>query len=218
MQEPMTPIILLTVLLGTAATIILLIYLIDRINRLERLTFSDARPAAEQNAESAADNSFLGLSGQLLWDAMAGKSPEGFNENDLITLKPRYERLLQTHIERIFDEGVKDARQGAKAKRPRIPLEIKTLRGSVNSWMPPQHASAIYNAGFQSVNAAEPELSVIRDGLDNAANLLYSRTNLELHTPFSSALLPSPEPVEETLLEDLPAPPDEPAANDNSSK
>jgi|TARA_B110000046_G_scaffold186007_1_gene231293 hypothetical protein len=200
----MTSLILLTLLISAAATIILIIYLIDRINGLERLTLSREGPTAQTTAEGAADNSFLGLSGQLLWDAMAGKSPEGFNENDLIALKPRYEQLLRTHIERLFNEGVNDSQQGSTPKKPKVPIDITMLRGSVSSWIPPQHASAIYNAGFQSINAVEPERSTIRTSLDNASNLLYTRTSLALQQPFSALLMPVSEPVGEPVLEDLP--------------
>ncbi len=67
----MTSIILLAVFFGTAATIILIIYLIDRINRLERLTLDNNGTVAERSPETPSDNYFLGLAGKMLWDPMA---------------------------------------------------------------------------------------------------------------------------------------------------
>ncbi len=200
----MTSLILLAVFFGTAATIILIIYLIDRINRLERLTLANSSTGPESSADTAGDNTFLGLAGKTLWDAMTGKSPDGFNNNDLIALKPRYEQLLKKHIERLFSEGVEDSQQGLPAKKPKVPTNISTLRGSVSSWIPPQHAATIYNAGFASVAAGSEEKVQLRASLDDATALLYSRTELNLQQPLSATLMPDDQNRDDELLEDLP--------------
>jgi hypothetical protein len=198
----MTSIILLAVFFGTAATIILIIYLIDRINRLERLTL-DNGTVAERSPETPSDNYFLGLAGKMLWDAMTGKSPDGFNNNDLIALKPRYEQLLRKHIERLFADGVEDSQKGAPAKKPKVPATISVLRGSISSWIPPQHAATIYNTGYASVTAGNEESAGLRVDLDESTGLLYSRTELEQKQPFSEKLMPSTDSSED-LLDDLP--------------
>jgi hypothetical protein len=200
----MTSIILLAVFFGTAATIILIIYLIDRINRLERLTLDNNATVAERNPETPGENKFLGLAGKMLWDAMTGKSPDGFNDNDLIALKPRYEQLLRKHIERLFAEGVEDSQKGAPAKRPKVPATIGILRGSISSWIPPQHAATIYNTGYASVTAGDEESAGLRADLDESTGLLYSRTELKQQQPFSETLMPSADSSAEDLLDDLP--------------
>lgn len=198
----MTSIILLAVFLSAAATIILIIYLIDRINRLERLTLSGNSATPDNGAASTADNHMLGLSGKTLWDAMTGTPPDGFNDNDLIALRPRYEALLRKHIEQLFKDGVKDSQAGSVAKKPKVPLSINTLRGAVSSWIPPQHAATIYDVGFKSLGAGAEELITVRDKLDSTTNLLYTRTDLDLNTPFSVLLMPAPEPEEELALDE----------------
>ena len=84
----MTTVLLLAVFFGTAAAIVLIIYLIDRVNMLEIMTMENrtSSPEASVKADPNADSVFLGLSGKILWDAMSGKTPEGFNDNDLVAL------------------------------------------------------------------------------------------------------------------------------------
>lgn len=200
----MTSIILLAVFFGTAATIILIIYLIDRINRLERLTLDSNSAVNERSPEVAGDNSFLGLAGKTLWDAMTGTSPDGFNSNDVIALKPRYEQLLRKHIEGLFAEGVEDSKKGSPAKKPKVPTTISTLRGAISSWIPPQHAATIYNTGYASVNAGDEESARLRVSLDEATGLLYSRTELNQQQPFSEKLMPHNDNSAEDVLDDLP--------------
>ena len=200
----MTSIILLAVFLGTAATIVLIIYLIDRVGRLEALALSVQSTATVRQSVAAPQHTFLGLEGKELWDAMSGSSPEGFNDNDLITLKPRYELLLKKHIEKLFADGVKDSKQGGMAKKPKVPIDIATLRGSFSSWIPQPTAATIYNAGFASANATEEALRDLRANLDNSTGMLYSRTELELQRPFSEELMPHVNNPQAPLLEDAP--------------
>lgn len=198
----MTSIILLAIFLGTAATIVLIIYLIDRIAQLENLTLSVQSAATQKQVEAAPQHTFLGHEGKALWDVMSGNSPENFNDNDLIALKPRYELLLKKHIEKLFADGVKDGKQSGTAKKPKVPIDITTLRGTFSSWIPQPTAATIYNAGFVSVTATEEERVALRANLDNSAGMLYSRTDLELQEPFSEVLMPTPPGAEAPLLAD----------------
>ena len=83
-----------------------------------------------------ADNGFLGFDGKGLWDVMSGKLPEGFNEDDVVALKPRFEQVLQKHIDQVFNKGVQDAKDGSPAKNPKPTTPIKMLRGEIQSWLP----------------------------------------------------------------------------------
>jgi hypothetical protein len=207
----MVTILLLAVLLGTAAAVILIIYLIDRVNRLEKITAANGDKSDDKKLETDADSSFLGLKGKALWDAMCGKPPEGFNSNDLVALKPRYEHVIKKHIESVFAEGLDHGQSGATSKKPKPTSVIGTLRGSVESWLPPQHISTIYNVAFESASATEDDLPRLRASLDESTEMLFSRTDLSLKQPYSSLLLPSAESDEETLLEE---PEPEPEADD----
>jgi len=180
--------LLLSVLFGTAATVILMIYLIDRVNTLERATKAVAADSNSSRAED--DNGFMGLSGKALWDVMSGKIPEGFNPDDLIALKPRYEQVLQKHIEQSFAKGAKDSQEGSPADNPKPTATIKMLRGEVQSWLPPQHVANIYKLGYESVNTTEENLNHLRTSLDESTETLYTRTELDIKQPYSQRLLP----------------------------
>ena len=62
--------LLLAVFLGTAAAVILIIYLIDRVNRLEKIASARDDRADSKSSDNDADSSFLGLNSKPLWDAM----------------------------------------------------------------------------------------------------------------------------------------------------
>jgi hypothetical protein len=187
--------LLLSVLFGTAATVVLMIYLIDRVNTLERATKA---VAADSNSSKAEDNNgFMGLTGKALWDVMSGKIPEGFNRDDLIALKPRYEQVLQKHIEQSFAKGASDCREGNPTENPKPTATIKMLRGEVQSWLPPQHVANIYKLGYESVNATEENLNHLRTSLDETAETLYTRTDLDIKQPYSQRLLPQIKALED---------------------
>ena len=83
----MTTILLITVLLGITAAVILMIYLIDKINQLEQYTIENlqvdtSRIPEPSNAplSSSAKNSLSGLAGKNLWDAMCGKAVMEFRK------------------------------------------------------------------------------------------------------------------------------------------
>ena len=202
----MTTALLLAVFFGTAAAIVLIIYLIDRVNILEKMTLENRLSAPEDTVkpDPNADSVFLGLSGKILWDAMSGKTPEGFNDNDLVALKSRYEHVLTKHIELVFKEGVTDRQQGKAAAKPKLPASIKTLRGTIDSWIPPQHASAIYKAGFESIDASDIDRVRIASYLDDSTELLFSRTDIALRQAFSEKLLPQSQEGGDPALDELP--------------
>jgi hypothetical protein len=184
----MTTVLLLAVLFGSVIAIILMVYLIDRVKRLELLSIQASSSQGEP-AAVAADNGFLGLSGKTLWDAMSGKVPEGFNEADLTALKSRFEFVLQNHIETLFKLGKKDRSAGNNPETPKNPIEISTLRGTIASWIPAQHASTIYKAGHESVDADDITINRLKADIDEATDVLFSRTGLTIKQPFSERLL-----------------------------
>jgi hypothetical protein len=188
----MATILLLAVLLGSVVAIILMIYLIDRVKRLEILSL-EASSRINQ-PEPPAENGFLGLSGKALWDAMSGKIPENFNQADLVALKPRFAFVLQNHIETLFKLGKKDASEGNGLGTPKNPIEISTLRGVISSWLPTQHATTIYKTGYQSIEADEVDISRLSADLDEVTVELYARVEIR-NTPAFSQKLMAPAPA-----------------------
>ncbi len=183
--------LLLSVLLGTTATVVLIIYLIDRINRLEQASrkaqFNQPIGATQQAVTQ--DNGFLGFQGKALWDVMCGKVPEGFNPDDLIALKPRYEQVIQKHIDTIFSQGKADAENGIPAKNPSPGIMLSMLRGEVRSWLPPANVAVIYKIGYEAGNAREDQIAYLATSLDETVGDIYSRVEITLAASFSSRLL-----------------------------
>ena len=186
----MATILLLAVLFGSLVAIILMVYLIDRVKRLEIISLQINDREESQTAPTA-DNGFLGLYGKPLWDAMSGKVPEGFNESDLVALKPRFAFVLQNHIEMLFKLGKKDAAEGKVAGSAKNPLDISTLRGTISSWLPTQSASTLYNAGYASFEADEIAVNRLRTDIDEIAGELYVKAGLTNSPSFSDKLLSS---------------------------
>ncbi len=183
--------LLLSVLLGTTATVVLIIYLIDRINRLEQASRLAQlnQPAAPSQLAVAQDNGFLGFQGKALWDVMCGKVPEGFNPDDLIALKPRYEQVIQKHIDTIFSQGKADAENGIPSKNPSPGIILPMLRGEVRSWLPPANVAVIYKIGYEFANAREDQLNYLATSLDETVGDLFARVEITLGTLFSTRLL-----------------------------
>jgi hypothetical protein len=200
----MTTILLLAVLFGSVVAIILMVYLIDRVKRLESLSIQANNTSADVQA-APNDNGFLGLTGKVLWDAMSGQLPEGFQEGDLLALKSRFEFVLQNHIETLFKLGKKDGTAGKSPETPSNPIEISTLRGSIESWIPAQHVSVLYRAGHESVAADSIAINRLKADIDEAAQVLFSRTGLTIKQAFSEKLLgnavPAALPNSETMTD-----------------
>jgi hypothetical protein len=183
----MTTILLLAILFGSVILIVLMIYLGDRVKRLELISHQDNSEPTNVDLP-VKDNGFLGLSGKKLWDAMSGNVPEGFIEADVVALKRVFEVVLKNHIETLFKLGKKDNSSGNNAETPKNPLEISTLRHSVESWIPAQHVSTIYKAGYESVDADEVSINRLKSNLDEATDTLFSRAGLTIKQPFSERL------------------------------
>lgn len=170
------------------ALLVVVVYLNDRVNELERRTGSGF-VAGGIAAGSGDDNTWRGLTGKRLWDAMAGKKGvTPLADAELGALRITYEGVLSQHIESLFRSGQSDARRGS----PIQPTAVKTLaspRGTVQSWIPLNHANALYRAGMDSTKADIYETERARMTLDETAQVLYSQTGLTLSQPFSDLLL-----------------------------
>jgi len=176
-------------LVGAAllALVVVVIYLNDRVNELERRTAANLAGAASSGTGD--DNTWRGLTGKRLWDAMCGKKGiHTLGQPELEALRVTYEGVMSQHIESLFRAGQADARRGSAVQ----PTAVKTMaspRGAVQSWMPLNHANALYRAGIDSTKADIYEVERARMTLDDTAQILYAQTGLNLLQPFSELLL-----------------------------
>ena len=107
-------------LVGAAllALLVVVIYLNDRVNELERRSASapmgSGWAGAHSSIGSADDNTWRGLTGKGLWDCMCGKQGAShLGAADIEALRLSYEGVLSQHIESLFRTGQADARRRA---------------------------------------------------------------------------------------------------------
>ena len=171
---------------GVLLLVILVLYLVDKINIIYQRQSQDATEPAYS------DGLFGELVGKALWDAMSGIPLPGFDPKLVQDLKPHYEPVLRQHIEQTFLQGVTDQREG----RAGVPVNnrmIPTPRGSVESWMPLHHLSSLYQCGVDHAQNKPAERLRIQQTLDQVCVMLYARAGLDLKDPFSRILM---EPID----------------------
>lgn len=173
--------LLLIILAALALILVLLVYVVDRLMALEKLTLTlPSFGSAAEAAPSNGDPHFGTLTGQQLWDGMTGKPIEGWTADTFHALRPRYEVVLGKHIEQLFQAGK------AGKPLPPSPVTIETLRGAVASFIPGNHAQTLHSLGQRS--NSEPA-EALADPLDDVTEILYGRTGLDLRRPYSEKLL-----------------------------
>jgi hypothetical protein len=190
--------------------VILTLYLIDKINHLAKM-YEAPKPQApalpEFEAEIPGDLLFSGLEGKKLWDAMNGKQVDGFDASMIDALRPHYEPILREHITATFKDGLEEV-GGDESKVPSSMRKISTVRGYIQSWLPPQHLGSIYRAALEFAgsyaNDPEPETLVrLKQTVDSVVDMLYQRVSITNEVPFSDFLfevVPVADEADDTLL------------------
>ena len=191
----MATLLLFVLLFFSAALLVMVVYTIDRLNSVEKITSvlnSVIAPSPSMGAyESQA--MFEGLSGMTLWEAMSGSPVEGWEDENLEPMRPRYRIVLQKHLEAIFDEGLLDGHQETYKNLPANTMLVSMLRGSVESWIPQNYASGVYQIGLEWSKQDLSEAKRLREKLDLIADEMFSACEIELKNPLSKILLPESE-------------------------
>jgi hypothetical protein len=191
----MATLLLFVLLFFSAALLVMVVYTIDRLNSVEKITSvlnSVIAPSPSMGAyESQA--MFEGLSGMTLWEAMSGSPVEGWENENLEPMRPRYRIVLQKHLEAIFDEGLLDGHQETYKHLPANTMLVSMLRGSVESWIPQNYASGVYQIGLEWSKQDLSEAKRLREKLDLIADEMFSACEIELKNPLSKILLPESE-------------------------
>ena len=191
----MATLLLFVLLFFSAALLVMVVYTIDRLNSVEKITSvlnSVIAPSPSMGSyESQA--MFEGLSGMTLWEAMSGSPVEGWEDENLEPMRPRYRIVLQKHLEAIFDEGLLDGHQETYKHLPANTMLVSMLRGSVESWIPQNYASGVYQIGLEWSKQDLSEAKKLREKLDLIADEMFSACEIELKNPLSKILLPESE-------------------------
>ena len=194
--------------------VILTLYLIDKINHLAKM-YEAPKPetpsgVAEFETEIPGDLLFSGLEGKKLWDAMNGKQVDGFDASMIEALRPHYEPILREHIVSTFKDGLEEV-GGDESKVPSSMRKIPTVRGHIQSWLPPQHLGSIYRSAleFAGSYANDPNADVLvrlKQTVDSVVDMLYQRVGITNEVPFSEFLFDvvpvadEPAATEDTML------------------
>ena len=105
MAQQMNTILLLLIFIGLAGVLLVVFFTLEKVNDI-----ATGKSPAKPRFNAA--ETFGGLSGKDLWDAMMGLPMRGITPKEILSLKPRYEVVLQKHLEILFEEGQRDAREG----------------------------------------------------------------------------------------------------------
>ena len=175
--------------IGLLLVLILVIYLIDRVNSVE----SETRKVVSTLNESAAKlaTPSMGLSAKKLWDVMTGRSTEGLDPQAIADLRSRYPIILSKHAEALYKDGFKDGILGSPKKNNKNTKDIVTAKGPVESWIPTAQANALYQCGLSASQTPEAEWGPIRASMDEAGQFLWSKAQLDATSPLSEWLMPS---------------------------
>ena len=136
-----------SLLLGIVV-LVLIIYLISRVNDLEAKAFSSQGTAnpAEKKTENESQKVFGGLSGRQLWDEWVSIANGGDDQYGIKGDRERFLALLELHVRSVIKTGMEHGAAGAN-EQPSNPLKIKMLRGEFESYLPSSQASRLYELG-----------------------------------------------------------------------
>ena len=140
-------VIAVSLLLGIVV-LILIIYLISRVNDLEAKAFSSqgTENPAEKKTENDSQKVFGGLSGRQLWDEWVSIANGGDDQYGIKGDRERFLALLELHVRSVIKTGMEHGAAGAN-EQPSNPLKIKMLRGEFESYLPSSQASRLYELG-----------------------------------------------------------------------
>ena len=176
--------------MGLLVLLVFIMYLLDRVNSLEKETRQLTRPLNAPK-EVASAGPFAGLSSKKLWDAMTGRLPDGLDPSTVDEVRVLYETVLHKHVDAIFQEGVKDGQRGMLGE-PKNTKLINTSHGPVESWLPSAQVNTLYKCGLDSAQLPSDQLDAVRAALDEAGQTLYGKAMVNLAQPLSASLMPLP--------------------------
>ncbi len=212
MGPQMNTILLLLIFTGLVGMLLVVFFMLDRVNEIHKHSDIPQRGHIDPAAM------FGGLTGKNLWDALIGVPMPGWDQKKIAAIRPRYDLVLQKHLELLFEDGKLDGREGF-ASPVRCDRMVPTLRGEVESWIPHEFASGIYRAGYAIATTAEEDREPIRNQIDILGDALFTAVGLPPNS-LSAILMPHldrPKPAEDEAGEEDQANDQETSAEDNEN-
>lgn len=169
----------------------LIVYLLDRVNTVERETRQAMQAAAFAHEATPAADPLELLSGRKLWDAVIGRASPNLDAPALADLRERYDLILHKHLEAIYKQGFRDGQRGLSGSIASV-RTISTARGQIESWLPDALVRTVYTCGFNAAQKPLEEWGPIRQEMDAAASEVYAQTQLQVRQSLSSWLMARP--------------------------
>ena len=184
--------------------LILIIYLISRVNDLEARAFSSQTSAApEKKTENEPQKVFAGLSGRELWDEWVSMANGGDDQYSIKGDRDRFLALLELHIRSLIKTGVEHGASGTN-EPPSNPLKIKMLRGEFESYLPSSQAGRLYalgrELGASEDNAQKAALVAALTETVDAISMGIDAGSSFVESAMRDVSLPPSQETEEDLL------------------
>jgi hypothetical protein len=173
--------------LGLLVVVVLLIYLVGRLNQVEQQT-RDAVAQMQSQPKPVMIGPFGGLSGKKLWDIMVGKPLPDVTPEQVEAARENYPSVLHRHIVQTFEEGMADGKKGITGN-PKNPRPVQTLRGKVDSWLPGNQLQTIYQCAQDVANGKAPDDPAIQQALEVACMELHDRAGVPADKDYVQVLL-----------------------------
>ncbi len=209
---PLENIVIAVSLLLGIVLLILIIYIISRINDLEAKAFPNQGTAAPAGTNTANESQkvFAGLSGRQLWDEWVSLANGGDDQYGIKGDRDRFLALLELHVRSLIKTGIEHGASGTN-EQPSNPLKIKMLRGEFESYLPSSQAGRLYELARElgasgdaqqrtALSAAMAEtIDAISMGIDAGSSFVESAMrDLPINPPESEPhqeLVPSDDPA-----------------------
>ena len=162
----------LLVLLIGVSLLILIVYLIGRVHELELKTtnaFASSSNVANTKPQKP-QKIFSGLRGQQLWDQYVNLAGGHEDEYDLLQDQDRFFALTELHLRTLLKAGLR-SRSDTSISIPPNPLNLTTLRGEFQSYLPNSQAARIYAIG-QSLGTSDIESDTRSSAISEARDLI----------------------------------------------
>jgi hypothetical protein len=173
--------ILLTLLAISASIVVLVLYAIDRIKRVEAVAESLARVSDEVTSEKPkVKGPFGGYKGKELWDIMTGKLTDKLSGEDIEEERQRFGAVLEKAVRLAFEDGLSDGAAGNPRQNPRNERMVKTLRGSVMSWLPSREVSTIYTSAYETARATPEDRERLQANLAESINGIFRQADIDV--------------------------------------
>ena len=182
----------MAIFLGLIGVVVMIIYLIDRVNSIEKISRNFSDGTSNHTPDRPLDKRFGDKQGRDLWSALSSAPGPGVDAERLSDLRSNYEPVLLRHIEELFEEGTLDARQDIQTQPTEVRW-IRTANGQVQSWLPASDVRGIYDLGQDRERNGTKDLADIRARLDAFCERLFGTLGMRLTRSVSRLLLPGTE-------------------------